>query len=299
MSSHRVAVLSDIHGNLHALNAVLDDIKKDDISKIIVAGDSTGPIDQNKVYSKLFEHQAIMIKGNGEKRVVSRSREKIPYRVWWQQSYAGNRWMYENIEPFIKNYLEFLPDQRVVDFSGADPIRVVHGSPHDQYTAQGILPDPETEDSQRLSNVHSTISLEKAVEGVNEKVLICGHTHRPWIRQLDDLLVVNPGSVGNSCSGDPKPDYAVMTWDKDQWTVEPRTVDYDRQAMYDAFIMHSIMTSVKVFAKLTLYCRMTGLDINLEFLSYVKKLAAEEELVYDDAYTAAVNSFNWSKYGDI
>lgn len=299
MVSLRVAVLSDVHGNHHALKAVLDDIRQEEISSIIVAGDSTGPIDQNKVYSTLFENKAIMIRGNGEKRIVTKRRGRISDSVWEQKSYAGNRWMYTDIEPFTKNYLEFLPDQRRVDFDNANPIRVVHGSPHDKYTAQGILPELESSDSQKLMNVHSTISIEEAVEGLEEKVLVCGHTHRPWTKTIDGILVVNPGSVGNPCNRDPRADYAILNWEKDQWTVESRAIPYDKQSMYDEYVQSGILEAVGAFARLTLLCRMTGVDVNLDFLTYVKSLVTEEGLSYEQAYPAAANSFNWKKYGDI
>ena len=56
MSLQQVAVLSDIHGNYNALTAVLDDIEQQEIRKIIVAGDSSGPTMQNQVFKTLMEN---------------------------------------------------------------------------------------------------------------------------------------------------------------------------------------------------------------------------------------------------
>ena len=71
----KALVISDIHGNNHALSAVLHDIKQQRIEKIIVAGDSTGPILQNRVFKALRQKKAIMIRGNGENRIISKNRK--------------------------------------------------------------------------------------------------------------------------------------------------------------------------------------------------------------------------------
>lgn len=296
MSHLQVAVLSDIHGNLQALNSVLADVQQQGIENIIVAGDSTGALNQNQVFSTLREKNAILIRGNGEKRIVSKNRGHIPSKSWDQASYAGNRWVYSDLDSSIMNLLEFIPDQRVVEYAGASPIRVVHGSPKDTSNAQGILPEQSSVDSNKLMRVHSTIGIEEAVYGLNERVLICGHTHRPWVHRVDDITVINPGSVGNPCNGDPKADYAILTWGNDQWSVEPKSVDYDLKLVYDQFHESGIMAEVGVFARTTLYCRLTGIDVTLEFLLYVKELLGEGSLNYEQAYSAAANSFDWKKY---
>jgi predicted phosphodiesterase len=296
MSHQRVAVLSDIHGNHYALTSVLDAIQQQEIEKIIVAGDSTGPIMQNQVFKTLMEKKAIMIRGNGEKRIVRKKRGLISDNVWNQTSYAGNRWIYNDLDPAIKNFLEFIPDTRVIKFKESTPIQVVHGSPQDTINTQGILPEPSSSKSLKLQRVFSTISLEEAVRGVQESVLVCGHTHRPWIHRIDDILVINPGSVGNPCNGDPRADYAVLTWEDGQWSVEHKMVPYDLESESSGFLEKGILETVGAAARSTLSCRMTGFDVTLEFLLYVKEVQNAGSLNYEQAYSAASNSFDWKKY---
>jgi predicted phosphodiesterase len=298
MSHLRAAVISDIHGNNQALTSVLEDIQTQEITNIIIAGDSTGPNNQNQVFKTLIDKKAIMIRGNGEKRIVGKQRGQIANSVWNQTSFSGNRWVYNDLESSIKNLLEFLPDQRVVSFEGTSPIRVVHGSPQDSNNSKGILPDQTSSDSKKLIRVHSTIPIEEAVIGVMEKVLICGHTHRPWVRRINDILVVNPGSVGNPCNGDPRADYAVLSWEDGLWNVEHKAVGYDLDSVYSDFKESGFLELVGAFARSTLLCRMTGVDVTLEFLLYVKDFrdSFDGSLSYDQAYTAAVNSFDWKQY---
>lgn len=296
MSLQQVAVLSDIHGNYDALTAVLDDIEQREIRKIIVAGDSTGPTMQNQVFKTLMEKKVPMIRGNGEQRIVRKNRAQIPEHLWSQLSYARNRWVYNDLDQSIKNFLEFLPEQRIIEYEGTTPIKVVHGSPRDTNYAQGILPEQTSTDSQKLALVHSTISIEEAIRGLNEPVLICGHTHRPWVHHIEDKMVVNPGSVGNPCNGDPRADYAILTWRKDSWSVDHKAVSYDLESVFNRFQNTGSLETIEAFARSTLLCRMTGIDVTLEFLLYVRNLQNENSLSYNQAYSTASTSFNWKKY---
>ncbi|MFC1802595.1 metallophosphoesterase family protein [Thermoproteota archaeon] len=299
MSNLQVAVISDIHGNYHALTAVLDDIKQQKIQKIIVAGDSTGPTMQNQVFKILIEKKAIMIQGNGEKRIVRKNRDQISDKTWNQKQHTGNRWTYQDLKPEIQRYIYFLPDQRVLKFEGTSPIRVVHGSPHDTSFTQGILPEETSIDSKKLARVFNIINIEDAVRDLKESVLICGHTHRPWSRSLDNALVFNPGSVGNPCNGDPCADYAVLSWNNDHWSVDHRAVNYDLGAVYNSFQESSFLEKGGAFARTTLQCRLTGIDVNLEFLLHIKELRidfSEDLMDIDQAYVTACKSFEWSKY---
>jgi predicted phosphodiesterase len=296
MSNFRVAVISDIHGNSLALSSVLKDIEDHRIEKIIVAGDSTGPTNQNQVFKTLCKKRAVMIRGNGENRITRKNRNRIKEDTWKQESYAGNRWVYNDLETSIHNFLEFLPEERVIELRGKLPLRIVHGSPNDKLNAQGILHEQTSHDSQRLQRVFNTISIEEAVKGLKEPVLICGHTHRPWVRTIEDILVVNPGSVGNPCNGDPRSDYAILTWKNNNWNVVHRAISYNLDMLYTSFQKSGIFEEAKAFALAAYYCRMTGIDVTLMFLNYVKDLQNEGILNYSQAYSAASKSFDWGKY---
>jgi hypothetical protein len=111
--------------------------------------------------------------------------------------------------------------------------------------------------------------------------------------------VVNPGSVGNPCNGDPSADYAVLTWSNDQWSVDLKAVPYNLKLVYNAFRDENIQGITGAFGRSTLLCRMTGLDVTLDYLLYVKELQREENLSYDIAYSDASESFDWEPYEKI
>ena len=294
--SLRFAALSDIHGNYHAITAVLQDLQVQGIKKIIVAGDTTGPPMQNQVFQTLMENKATMINGNGESRIQKKNRYQIPSEVWNRLTYAANRWIYNNLDEKHRNLIEFLPDQRILEYKHTSPVRVVHGSPKDKQYTQGILPESTSKDSMNLQQVFKTINLRQAIEYIEESVLICGHTHRPWNQKVDDVLVVNPGSVGNPCNGDPSADYAVFTWSNDEWSVEHCAVEYDLDAAYSSFLKSGALESGGAIAKASLLGRMIGVDVSLAFLSYVKEIQKSGLFSYVEAYESAEKSFDWQQY---
>ena len=81
-----------------------------------------------------------------------------------------------------------------------------------------------------------------------------------------------------------------------QWQVMHRAVSYDLQSEYSSFHDSGLFEKAEAFARSALYCRMTGVDVTLMFLLYVKDLQNEGSLNYSQAYTAASKSFNWGKY---
>jgi diadenosine tetraphosphatase ApaH/serine/threonine PP2A family protein phosphatase len=126
--------------------------------------------------------------------------------------------------------------------------------------------------------------------------LICGHTHRPWVHRVDDIIVINPGSVGNPANGDPRADYAVLTWRDSQWKVEHKAVSYDLESVFNQFHESGTLETVGAFARTNMLCRMTGIDVTLEFILYIKKVQREGSMNYEQAYSAAANSFDSKNY---
>jgi len=297
MSLPRVAVLSDIHGNYHAFNSVIGEIENQEIEKIIVVGDSTGPTMQNKIFKILLQKKALLIRGNGEKRVVNKNRGQIPDYVWKLKHFSGNRWIHTNLKPEYHRVLEFLPDQRIVNIQNTSPLRVVHGSPHDTKHVHGILPEQSSTDSQKLMKVFRTIGIQDAIIGLKEKVLICGHTHRPWTQKIGNIQVVNPGSVGAPANGDPRADYAVLSWTGNEWNIEHHTVSYDLEKVHVSLLESGILGKLGAYARITLINRMTGIDASMEFLLHMNILRrSNRSMDSNQLYVHAETTFDWEKY---
>jgi predicted phosphodiesterase len=196
----KLALLADIHANLPALEAVLNDLPP--VDGLLCAGDVVGYYaDPNEVCRRLRELDVPTIRGNHDAYVLgalAASPERAAlYRADWTR---------DRLEPANRAWLAALPTGRAVE-SGGVSVDVRHASPWDEVTY--LYPD-----SPRLEEIRLDAG----------QVLVLGHTHHPMQRRCGEGLVVNPGSVGQPRDWNPLASYAVL--DVDSRQVEFRRVAY-------------------------------------------------------------------------
>ena len=199
-----VGVISDLHANLPALDAVLDDLP--DVDAMVCAGDVVGynPWPAECV-AAMVDRDVPTVMGNHDRMVVT-GRNFHGNRM----AAAGITRAREHLDEAQRSWLAGLPDERRL-FDGR--VTVVHGHPDDpnRYTY------PETFGPDMLDD---------------EDVLVMGHTHVQAHEVYDEGIVMNPGSVGQPRDGDPRAAYALL--DLDRLAVEERRVEYDVEAVRDA-----------------------------------------------------------------
>ncbi len=283
----RLAVLSDVHGNLPALEAVLEDVQRHRVDGIIVVGDLSGGPHPAETTRLLRSLGCWMIRGNGDSRLVQYEAGQLPAAWYRCCSFALLRWDYDRIDRGTLEFIKALPEQCVVTLDNTTPIRVVHGSPRDP--AEGLCPDSEPD------------VLDVALAQVDESVLVCGHTHIPWHVRRNGKLALNPGAVCGPLNGDVRSQYALLTWRDDHWQVEHRAVPYDLEEIRAAFQESGLLEAGGALARAFLLSVETARNVALDFLAYVNKLAAEAgskdcETVPDDVWRRAAATFNWNDY---
>jgi putative phosphoesterase len=210
----RIAILSDIHGNQVALEAVLRDIdRQPDISQIIIAGDLclNGPC-PSEVLSTVRKLGCPVIQGNVDADVAGRNGQK------GMKKQDTISWTREQIGENGIAYLASLPFYHlIVNVQGAD-LLVVHANPLNQDEAiYSTTPDDQLEAF--LGNLAPTIS-----------ALAFGHYHVAYQRHWRDLLLVDVGSCGLPRDKDRRASYAILSWQDDVWQAEHRRVTYDVNA---------------------------------------------------------------------
>jgi putative phosphoesterase len=200
MTASPVAVITDIHGNLAALEAALDRIDALGIERIYCGGDLVGYGPHPNEVCRLIAERAIpTIYGNYD-YAIARDLEDCGCayvtahdRELGQQSVA---WTLANTDHTSKDFMRGLPfDLRFA--VGDRQVHLVHGSP--RKVNEYLFEDKPDRLYERLA----------AAEQAD--VLVFGHTHKPWIREHGRVLFVNCGSVGKPKDGDPRAAFAVLT----------------------------------------------------------------------------------------
>ncbi|ADU71451.1 metallophosphoesterase [Pantoea sp. At-9b] len=218
----KLAAIADIHGNVFALDAVLQDINTQGVDLIVNLGDIvSGALCPAETAERLLPLNFPTIKGNHERQLL----ETPPDKMGLSDSHADR-----HLRPEHRDWLRSLPAELMLD----DEILMVHGVPGDdriylleEVTTSGVRASP-----------HARV--QAYVGDQNASLILCGHTHIPRSFALSaECLIVNPGSVGLQAyeddhpffhhmeSGSPHARYAIVQKNNNKWRVEFRKVSYN------------------------------------------------------------------------
>jgi predicted phosphodiesterase len=193
-----IAFFSDIHGNLPALEAMVADAKARGASRIVCSGDMTGygPFPDD-VCRFLQKRRIPAIIGNYDQKVIEMAKQGMSAAAGMKQKKRKILlWTVEHISHQTQLYLSGLPDYLDLQLPSGHKLFVVHGSPISMDDA--IYPSI-TKRGQ-----------ETKLGDARPDILVCGHTHIPFVRHIDGILVVNCGSAGHPVDSDPRPAYAIV-----------------------------------------------------------------------------------------
>jgi putative phosphoesterase len=215
-----VAVITDIHGNLAAMQASLARIAELSIERIYCGGDLVGyGPNPNEVCALIQEREIPTIYGNYD-YAIARDEEDCgcayvtPHdRELGQQSVA---WTLAHTDQAAKDFMQALPFELRFAVGSAD-VHLVHGSP--RKVNEYLFEDKPA----RLYE-----SLASAEE---DRLLVFGHTHKPWVHEYGGVLFINCGSVGKPKDRDPRGAFAVLQAAGDSVDVTIERVAYDAAAV--------------------------------------------------------------------
>lgn len=214
----RLAIISDIHGNAQALEAVLDDIKQFSVDRVIVNGDlvNRGP-DNLTVMERLTDSNYTLILGNHDdlmRKWIDHDPD-LPEDWFSDPFWLGADWCARQLnEAGWLDTLRKLPMTERIRVSDRPDLLISHGSPrhyregYSQYLADEVLSE--------ILQMHPA------------DILIGSHTHQPLERSWGNHLILNTGAVGAPFNGDPRAQYLLAALEGNSWKMTFRQVSYDR-----------------------------------------------------------------------
>jgi len=236
-----VAVLSDIHGVLPVLEAVLAEPDVDAADVIVVTGDIAAGPQPTEVLETLsgLGDRAVLVRGNADRELVALARGHAstaggdPYEI---DLWAANQLSSEHV-----TLLDGLPHPVTLDVTGFGPVLFCHGTPRD--VDEVVLVDTRLE---RWADAFSGLP-------ANVRTVVCGHTHMPFMRLVNRRLVLNPGSIGMPY-GLPGGSWALMR----DGAVTLRRTEIDVEAAIARVVKESTFADRRAWAEY--YLRATSSD---------------------------------------
>ncbi|HEY8321969.1 MAG TPA: metallophosphoesterase family protein [Candidatus Baltobacteraceae bacterium] len=205
----RVAVLSDIHGNLVSLDACLSDLaSQGGADAIVAAGDLCvdGP-KPKKVLARLMDIGAQCIRGNTDRYIAERDEAALP-----AAERAQLQWTRDDIGAKLVAWLGELPFSLRFGDAGNE-LLIVHANP--------------TNDDEHVWPDADDAILERLIGAETASAIAFGHLHLPYVRVWRGKMLVNVASAGLPKDGDPRASYALFTERNGGWEVKHRRVAFD------------------------------------------------------------------------
>jgi predicted phosphodiesterase len=227
----RIAAITDIHGNLPALEAVLAEIAHEGVDATVNLGDIlSGPLWPAETADRLMPLNLPTLAGNHERQLLTQALKRMSptdHHTALRLSDAHRRW------------LASLPP--VITFS--DEVFLCHGTPTSdlQYFLETVVPG-EGEHGSPGVRAATAGEITQRLGGVRHAVVLCGHTHMPRIAGAGATLIVNPGSVGLPAfdddhihfhrieAGSPHARWALVERGAAGWSAQLRATAYDWEA---------------------------------------------------------------------
>lgn len=228
----RLAVLSDVHGNAPALEAVLRELRAESPDLVVNLGDqvegSADPARAAALQHELAQAGALEVRGNNEEKFWPGGRRSPLTRAYGE-------WLETQLDAGTRARLAALP---LTARTPGGTVFACHGTPASAWHSLLWVwqPDPGGGGFYRARDPRDLRAL---VAPLAAEVVLCGHTHRPGATRVGDTLVVNVGAVSDQVDGDPRARWTLLTRGPGGWSVDFRAVPYDVEAAVRWSQVHS------------------------------------------------------------
>ena len=215
----RLAILSDVHGNLPALEAVIDDMAQFQPDHVIVAGDlvNIGPFSA-QVMQRIDDLRWATIRGNHEYYLLEHDTNRAPES---RRTWVTLPLLFNQLKGRWYNHIAAMPDERTLYYPDAPPIRVMHGTPGNPFHA--------------VTRNSSEDEVRRLLTGIEEPTVISGHYHLSFEHRVAGWHILNPGSLGVPLDGLQDANYMILDSHGGGWEATFCRVPVDYAPLFAEF----------------------------------------------------------------
>lgn len=205
----KIAIMADIHANLEAAEAVLKDIDKERVQKLLFAGDIVDfGASPRECIGFVMQYADKIVAGNHD-YAVAHGVDCLCHEDFRELSQATKEYTWRVIEGYDQQYLRDMSVEVQFVIEGKR-FYMVHGAPSDHLYKYLVPETPEK-------------TWQEEISGIKADFIVLGHTHIPLVKKIGDTTIINPGSVGQPRDGNPDASYALI----DDDLISIRRVKYD------------------------------------------------------------------------
>lgn len=257
----RLAVLSDVHSNLIALNLALDSLKKETVDKICFLGDYiTDGVNDNEVLDIVKNVSDYAIFGNREKYILDYSPERKDFN-----NYKTIYTTYNNLTKDSLEYIKSLRQHYIVKV-GRFSVLMIHG---EKYCS-------DKNDIERV--------FDKIIDDFDFDICFFGHSHRHLFRKYRNKFFINPGSIGQSCDSPTYKYCIVEITDKVRVTLKEFEVEETFSELVRSYKKTNYYKDNRVWSNLVLYMIREGVDYPVLFLKELNERTQELDKLGDEEF---------------
>ncbi|MHC5083041.1 MAG: YfcE family phosphodiesterase [Planctomycetota bacterium] len=213
-----IAILSDVHGNLPALEAVIAHATKQNVTTFWNLGDflGYGPF-ANEVVKTLFSMCDKQVIGNYDLKVMKFPKKEAKWRKSKQaEKFIAFEWAWRKLSEKNLKRLAKVPIQQRVTIGNLE-VLLTHGGP-------AAVDEPISPKTPRRR-------LKELASMTHADIILCGHTHEPFSTTVEEVTFLNPGSVGRPEGEDPRASYVILEMYDKTFTIRFQKVQYDIERM--------------------------------------------------------------------
>lgn len=270
----KLAVMSDIHSNHHALEACIAKAEAESVNGFIFLGDYISDCayphkTMELLYNLKKEIPCHFVRGNREEYVLNYHKNGGDWR--YGSSTGSLLYTHDNLTEADYEFFDSLPITDVINPNGKCDIRICHGSPVKSR-------DPLYPNAPRVINW---------IYDLDEKVILGGHIHLPFVERICDSFFMNPGTVGVPVSGDTKSQMAIIESDGNTWHPELLRVEYDTSATVCEMKEAGLLDIAGVWSLAVKKSILTGYNYPLFCVMLAERLAKGGEVTEEHWLEAA------------